>query len=270
MAEPTPETRDAVLERPGALLSYEVHDGSTPTIVGLHGLSSSRANEAKDGYFDWSALTASGRRIVRYDARGHGRSTGRAEPADYTWSRLADDLLALLEVVSPDEPVDAFGVSMGTGTLLHAVTKRPERFRRLALVIPPTAWQTRAAQADTYRQMAALIEEHGTETLLRTMAAAPPLPILAAGGWTTLTPPDIDDSIAPSVMRGSAGTDLPGAEAIAGIRQPVLLCPWTDDPAHPLSSSEQLASLLPNATMRVTRTPDDLRTLGTHLAAFFG
>jgi len=71
-------------------------------------------------------------------------------------------------------------------------------------------------------------------------------------------------------MRGSAEADLPGADAIAGIRQPVLLCPWTGDPAHPLSTSEQLASMLPNATMQVTRTPDDLRTLGARLASFFG
>lgn len=269
MPEPTPQSRDAALERPGAFLSYELHDGSSPTIVGLHGLSSSRANEAQDGYFDWSALAASGRRFVRYDARGHGRSTGRAVPADYGWDRLADDLLALLDVVSPDEAVDAFGVSMGVGTLLHAVVKRPERFRRLALVIPPTAWQTRAAQADTYRQMATLIEEHGSETLLRTMGSVPPLPILAAGGWTAMLAPDIDDSIAPSVLRGSAETDFPEPDLIADIGHPVLLCPWTDDPAHPVSTSEQLASLLPNSTMQVIRTPDDLRALGGRLASFF-
>ena len=42
---------------------------------------------------------------------------------------------------------------MGVGTLLHAVTRQPERFRRLAPVIPPTAWAARAAQAGDYRQM---------------------------------------------------------------------------------------------------------------------
>jgi predicted alpha/beta hydrolase len=73
-----------------------------------------------------------------------------------------------------------------------------------------------------------------------------------------------------ALLQDPASLAIIAACLVAGIRQPVLLCPWTDDPAHPLSSSEQLASLLPNATMRVTRTPDDLRTLGTHLAAFFG
>ncbi len=62
------------LER--ATLSYEAAtrrwaDGRS----GLHGMSSSRASEDQGGFFDWSALKASGRRIVRYDARGHGRST---------------------------------------------------------------------------------------------------------------------------------------------------------------------------------------------------
>jgi 3-oxoadipate enol-lactonase len=259
---------DETLELDGATLSYEVQEGVGPTVVELHGLSSSRAHEAASGYFDWSPIAAAGRRLVRYDARGHGRSTGRGEPADYAWSRLAEDLLALLDVVSPDAPVDAIGVSMGVGTLLHATARRPERFRRLVLVIPPTAWGTRAAQGDGYRQMASLAEAEGIDALVRAMAAFGTLPLLEEGGWTTSPPPDIATAILPAVFRGAAATDLPDPESISAIRQPVLLRPWVGDPGHPVSTSELLHGLLPDSTLEVMSTPADLRGLGARVAGF--
>ncbi len=262
------DQREATLELDGTTLSYNEYPGTGPTIIGAHGLSSSRAAEDAGGYFDWSAITAAGRRLVRYDARGHGRSTGRPVPDEYAWPRLADDLLALLDVVSPNDPVDAFGVSMGVGTLLHAVTKRPDRFRRLALVIPPTAWETRAAQSATYRQIASVVREHGIAALTAATASIPPLPILEAGGWSA-TPPDIDESIIADVMLGASDTDFPAPEAIKTIQQPVLLRPWTDDPSHPLATSERLHDLLPHSVLEIQHTPDDLRALGSRIATFF-
>jgi pimeloyl-ACP methyl ester carboxylesterase len=260
---------DGTFDRPAATLSSEVHDGAGPTVVQLHGLSSSRASEAAAGFFDWSAVTDAGRRLVRYDARGHGRSTGRAEPDDYAWPALAEDLFALLDVVSPDEPVDAIGVSMGVGTLLHAVSRRPERFRRLALVIPPTAWATRAGQGDGYRQMARMAEERGYDALVRAMGAFAPLPLLEEGGWTVAPPPDIDPVILPAVFRGAAGTDFPAPEVVAEIRQPALLAPWVGDPGHPVSTAELLHDLLPDSALALLDTPDELRALGGRIAAFF-
>lgn len=259
---------DGTLERDGARLSYEVAEGDRPTVVQLHGLSSSRAAEAASGFFDWTPVRDAGRRLVRYDARGHGRSTGRAEEGDWAWPSLAGDLIALLDVVAPGEAVDAIGVSMGVGTLLHAVTQQPERFRRLVLVIPPTAWATRAAQGDGYRQLAALAEEQGIDGLVRAMAAFGTLPLLEAGGWTTATPPDIAPELLPTVFRGAAATDFPTPDAIAGIRQPVLLRPWVGDPGHPESTAEQLHALLPESTLEVMRAPEDLHGLGARVAAF--
>jgi pimeloyl-ACP methyl ester carboxylesterase len=261
---------DGTLERPGATLSYEVHDGARPTAVQLHGLSSSRATEAAAGFFDWSPVSDAGRRLIRYDARGHGRSTGRPDPADYAWSFLADDLFALLDELAPGEAVDAIGVSMGVGTLLHAVTKQPERFRRLVLVIPPTAWATRAAQGDGYRQMADLAEQQGFDAIVRAMSAFGTLPLLEEGGWTEAPPPDLAPELLPAVFRGAAATDFPSEEAVATVRQPVLLRPWAGDPGHPVSTSERLQELLPDSTLEVMSTPDDLRGLGARAAEFLG
>ncbi len=120
-----PEVREAALDLDGTTLSYEERSGAGPAVVGLRGLGSSRAADVASGHFDESALAASGRRLIRYDVRGHGRSTGRPVPAEYAWPHLADDLLALLDAISPNEPVDAFGASMGVGTLLQAPVVEP-------------------------------------------------------------------------------------------------------------------------------------------------
>jgi pimeloyl-ACP methyl ester carboxylesterase len=264
MSEPTQHS----LEVDGATLSYDLRDGDGPLVVVLHGVGSSRASEDSSGYLDWSPIARAGRRLVRYDARGHGRSTGRPEPGDYTWQHLAGDLIALVDHLSPDEPVDAVGVSMGVGTLLNAVTSCPERFRRLALVIPPTAWETRVPQGEVYRRMADLAQTQGRDAIVAAMASAPPLPLLAAGGWTT-QPPDNAEELLPSVLRGAAEADFPASDAVAEIRQPVLLLPWIGDASHPVSTSERLHELLPESVMKVSETPEDVRAIGERVTTFF-
>ena len=108
-----------------ATLDYDV-SGAGPTIIQLHGLTSSRARDAGLG-LDLSCR-AVGNRVIRYDARGHGASTGDDDPRSYTWSALALDLLALMDAESPSEAVHGVGQSMGTATLLHAALARPDRF----------------------------------------------------------------------------------------------------------------------------------------------
>ncbi|WP_415847649.1 alpha/beta fold hydrolase, partial [Tsukamurella strandjordii] len=126
---------------PGAVLDTELSDEGGHPVVQLHGLTSSRA---RDRVLDLDlGRGLSGTRLLRYDARGHGRSTGRTVPEDYRWSNLADDLLRLLDERFPGERVHGVGPSMGTGTLLHAAVRDPQRFSGLTLMVPPTAWETR-------------------------------------------------------------------------------------------------------------------------------
>ena len=261
---------DLHLELDGATLAYDVtgpEDG--PVVIAAHGLTHSRANERASWVFDWSALPEAGFRLIRYDARGHGRSTGRRDAEDYGWPRLADDLLAFAQHVAGDAPVDMIGTSMGVGTALTAATKAPERFRRLALVIPPTAWETRPAQAQVYEAGARFIEERGLDAFVRGSASLPPLPILDAAGVWPPPPADIAEALIPTILRGAAATDLPAPELIAALPHQTLLLPWADDPGHPVSTSQRLAELLPNAELHVARTPDDLRAWGPRIVDLF-
>lgn len=242
-----------VFSRPGAQLSFEVSDEGGPAVVQLHGLTSSRYRERR---LDLDlGVGLSGTRLLRFDARGHGRSTGSNNPDDYRWDVLADDLLALLEHVFPGEAVHGVGPSMGTGTLLHAITRAPSSFSALTLITPPTAWEARRQKSADYLAAAKLVEEEGMGTFIEAGRRAP-RPPATVGHPETI--PDVAEVNLPALLRGAAATNLPGPDLIERIVVPTLILAWIDDPAHPLGIAEKLAGLIANVELDVARTPLDV------------
>lgn len=250
---------------PGAELAVALSDEGGHPVVQLHGLTSSRARDRLLHLDLGRGL--SGTRLLRYDARGHGRSTGRAVPDDYRWQVLADDLLRLLDSWFPGERVHGVGPSMGAATLLHAASREPDRFSGLTLMVPPTAWETRAAQAANYRGAAELIESAGASAFLAAAPGTAPPPA-TVGRPTTM--PDVHESLLPSLFRGAALSDLPDPAAVARIEVPTSVLAWVADPGHPLSTAQTLAALLPQATLRVAHTPGDVETWPGVLSAEVG
>ena len=237
----------------GAELAVAVSDEGGHPVVQLHGLTSSRARDRVLNLDLGRGL--SGTRLLRYDARGHGRSTGRKVPEDYRWQNLAQDLLRVLDHWFPGERVHGVGPSMGAATLLHAASIDPDRFTGLTLMVPPTAWETRPGQAAIYQAAAALIESDGVEAFLAGThgSVPPPAAVAAPETW-----PDVPDALLPPLLRGAALSDLPAQDAVARIDVPTTILAWVDDPGHPLSTAESLAALLPQATLTVARTPEDV------------
>ncbi|WP_323791418.1 alpha/beta fold hydrolase [Nocardioides sp.] len=259
------------LSVPGAVIDFDLRgqDATGPAVVQLHGLTSSRARDRTLGLDLGRGLAMDGTRdgaprVLRYDARGHGLSSGRLVADDYRWDRLADDLLLLLDHVFPGESVHGVGPSMGTGTLLHAATVAPARFDGLTLVVPPTAWETRRQQASTYEAGARLIEDHGIAAFVALGDAALPPPA-AAGAPRTV--PDVAEALLPTVLRGAATADFPERAAIAALSVPTLVLAWTDDPSHPLSTAEELHALLPCSELVVAATSDEIEEWPELLAA---
>jgi pimeloyl-ACP methyl ester carboxylesterase len=232
--------------------------GTGPLLGYAHGIFFSNRVEDRLGLLDWSGITEA-RRIVRYHQRGHGLSPGTPDPDTYTWSRLAGDLLTVADEVAGDEPVDWAGSSMGTGTLLWAATVRPERFRRLVLMIPPTVRDGRTASKQAYLSGAAGVEAKGKDAWLTIMRGFPAAPIFDdVPSWTFDA--DVPEALLPSVMRGAARTDLPSDEALRTITHPTLILAWETDPGHPVASAELLAGVLPDARLHVSSTSADVRT----------
>ena len=233
-----------------AIIDYEITGDSGPLVVQLHGLTSSRERDATMGLDLPRALRD--HRVLRYDARGHGNSTGGTDPAMYTWPHLAQDLLDLLDEVAPGEQVHGVGPSMGSVTLLHAALRDPGRFATLTLVVPPTIWETRMAQRATYLLNADLIEREGLDAFVELGLTAPIVPALAE---VPRTMPTVPAELMPALLRGAATSDLPPAKELATIQTRTLILAWSDDPTHPVSTATQLADVLPHARLVVARTP---------------
>ena len=90
--------------------------GTGPAFFWGHGFASCTANEA-DMMLGWDRLAAH-HRVIRWDARGHGQSSGTNDPADYEWENLGRDVIALADALG----IESFaigGASMGAATVLH-------------------------------------------------------------------------------------------------------------------------------------------------------
>ena len=244
----------ATIDVRGATLDVELSDEGGHPVVQLHVLTSGRA---RDRVLDLDlGRGLSGTRLLRYDARGHGRSTGRAVPEDYLWANLAADLLRVLDAWFPGEQVYGVGTSMGSGTLMHAAVIDPQRFAGLTLVLPPTAWETRIAQAQHYRRNATLIDDEGEAAFV---AAGPDFPPPPAAVGHPETVPEVTEALLPSVFRGAAASDLPDPEALSTIAAPIHLLAWVDDRSHPLSTAQALVEVFPRAHLTVANDPSDVR-----------
>lgn len=241
----------------GAEIAYEV-SGSGPDVVWGHGLSQTRATESVVPLVEWTQVPA---RVVRYDARGHGASQTTPDLGGYSWEQLALDQLALAAHLGI-ERYTAAGASMGCGTALWAAVHAPDRVEQLVLVIPPTGWETRAAQADVWEQMAGLIERGGVEAMIAARADIPPPDPLADDPGYRDRQAAATRSWAPErlaqVMRGAGRADLPPRDTLAGLSMPALVLAWTGDAIHPMSTADELERLLPDVVVHRASTRHDL------------
>lgn len=247
----------------GTDLAHERTGDSGPLLVALHGLTSSRRRERLMGLDVTNGIA--GVRRIAYDARGHGESPGVDDPAAYRWPALAGDLLTLLDDVAPTEPVHVVGSSMGAATALHAAVRQPSRFASLTLMLPPTAWSTRAAKAGEYEAAAALVETDGVQAWVDAGRGVPEPPAVRGRPDTE---PDVAASLLPSVLRGAAASDLPAEEQLATLTMPCLVLAWIDDPAHPLDTAAALSRILPDVRTRVAHDPVDVRGWTDDVARF--
>jgi 3-oxoadipate enol-lactonase len=235
-----------------------------------HGLTSSSVQEAKAGIGPWRAVPE-GWEVIRYDARGHGASSGTADPDVYRWPELAADLLALADALGHERFVSG-GASMGTAVSLTAAVAAPSRVSGLVLMIPPTAWATRTAQADKYRANADLAERGGVDALVAAELASPEIPIFAGlfdrAEMARARAAALDARIVPSILRGAALSDLPEPAAIGKLAQPALILAWQGDDGHPVSTAERLTALLPHSELFVAEQLADLAAWPKRVARF--
>ena len=250
------------MEVPGARLAVQVvGPPGGPTLVWGHGLTLSMADDDAAGIFDWSSVAEVGQ-VVRYDARGHGRSTSGGTVDEQRWDRLAADMLAVADAAGAERFVAA-GASMGCATSLFAAVQAPERVQALVLVIPPTGWETRAAQAGIYEEDASTAERDGMAAVAEIAAQRPLPPVFEPFAAqvrerTVARVTAFDVARYTAVMRGAALSQLPDRDAVAAVEAPALILAWRGDTGHPESTAVELDRLLPRSSLHLA---DDLGQL---------
>ena len=127
------------------LLHWGAPQSALPPLVLAHGW----MDVAASWQFMVDALSeafVSGRRIVAFDWRGYGLTD--TPPTDSYWfPDYLGDLDALLDVLSPEAPVDLVGHSMGGNVVMMYAGVRPARIHRLVNLEGFGMAATRPAQA---------------------------------------------------------------------------------------------------------------------------
>jgi pimeloyl-ACP methyl ester carboxylesterase len=132
-------------------------DGAGPAIVLAHGLGGSARNfgpqmrALKDRY-----------RVIRYDARGHGRSDAPHEASAYTPAEFVADMGRVLDDAGERTAVVG-GLSMGAGTALRFALAHPARVRGLVLCAFPAGADDPEGFAAKALRFAETIERDGLE-----------------------------------------------------------------------------------------------------------
>ena len=66
--------------------------------------------------FEWDKFPKE-KRLVRYDARGHGKTEPSYSPADYHWENLAKDMISIADKLGVEKLITG-GQSMGCATTI--------------------------------------------------------------------------------------------------------------------------------------------------------
>lgn len=162
----------------------ELGDERQPTVVLVHGYP-----DSKEVWSEVAVRLADRFHVVLYDVRGHGRSTA-PQPlrGGFTLEKLTDDFLAVVDAVSPDEPVHLVGHDWGSVQSWEFVTvaRTQGRIASFTSMSGPSLdhfghWIKRRMKRPTPRRAAQLVGQ-GAKSWYVYMLHTPVLPELAWRG----------------------------------------------------------------------------------------
>lgn len=228
-------------------------DGQGPAVVALHGLTATRRYVLQGSRM----LARGGRRLVAYDARGHGRSFP-APDGSYVYADLVTDLEAVLDQLGIETCVLA-GSSMGAATATAFALAHPGRVEAMVQITPAYAgspyadpdalarWDARADALDA-GDIDRFVTLTGADALPERLRDAARLAVRQRAERHT----DLHAVAAAtrSIPRSAAFESL---DRLAELELPVLVVGSRDDadPQHPLALAREYASRLACAELAV-------------------
>lgn len=233
------------LETPdGGHLECLVRGSGRPVTVFAHGLGATIADTRPFA----SGITGT---KVFFHFRGHGNSS--APTADDVYFELAADLDL---VATHTNATRAFGVSLGAAALTRLLVDQPDRFDRFACYLPAVLDQPRAdVAAEHAERFIRYVDDHDPAGLAVAMLADLPAELrdmTPVVEWMHQRARDMVGTSISLLMRRLIGrAPIVDGTALAKVSAPALIVAQRGDDMHPLDVAEQLAEVLPNATLVV-------------------
>lgn len=228
-----------MLELSDARLHYEISGPEQAPVLVL-------SNSLGTNLAMWEpqmAALANEFRILRYDTRGHGRSSVSLGP--YTIDQLADDVIDLLNELGIRQ-VDFCGLSMGGMIGMSLAMKAPQRLRKLALC--NTA--PKIASADIWNTRIATVRQGGMNAVVDGV-----LQRWFTPGFRATSPPAIASTrqmLLATQVEGYAACcaairDMDARDSIASVRLPTLVVAGSGDPVTPPADCRHMAEQISGA-----------------------
>ena len=208
-----------------------------PVTVFAHGLGGSAAETRP------LAARVPGTRVL-LEFRGHGASAALDD--GWTYDGLADDLLAVADATGATQAV---GLSLGAGALLRLLATRPDRFTRLALVLPAALDATRADGATLrLQQLGAAIDRGDVATVTDLLVGEVPAGVRERRGTRLLLGRRAAQLVErPSPQPRHDDRPLTDRRVLSRVLAPALVVAQDGDPLHRVDVADDIAASLPHA-----------------------
>lgn len=226
------------VERVGGVACTVLGSGG-PVTVFAHGLGGSAAETRP------LAARVPGTRVL-LDFRGHGRSDPLPDGWDY--DLLAEDLLAVADATGATQAV---GLSVGSGALLRVLSREPDRFERLAMVMPAAIDEARADGATiSIRRLGNAIDAGDVAAVTELLLAELPVELRARRAVRLLLGRRAAGLVTRPAPRPRV-SDRPVADraVLDAVTAPALVVGQDDDLLHALDLAVELAAALPDAAL---------------------
>lgn len=220
-------------------VEFSVLGDGGPVTVFAHGLGGS-SGETRP-----LALKAPGTRVL-LNFRGHGDSAALVDGWDY--DLLAEDLLAVADHVGADACV---GLSLGCGALLRILRDRPDRFDRLAMVMPAALDAARTDGATVrLQQLGAAIDRGDVEAVTALLLTEVPEPLRERRAVPLLLARRAAELVQrPAPVPRTTDRPLADRSVLSAVTAPTLVVGQAEDRLHPLELAREVAAALPRAEL---------------------
>jgi 3-oxoadipate enol-lactonase len=213
-----------------ATLFCEVEGEGQPVTVFAHGLTNNRNELAA-----FTPLVPGTK--VRFDFRGHGRSSSPADPKAFRFEDFARDLDAVADAFGATVAV---GTSLGAGAIGNLVCREPDRFERMVWLLP-AGLDLPFGLANRYHLIAEDLETPWRLELDRVL-------------WQH----DDPDGLARAIHGAVEDWPIPNRELLRDVATPTIIVTIEGDDIHPAELGLLLSELLANAELIALGSQEEL------------